>query len=293
MASLNSVFPVESNLTAEEQVPTSAAVAMRSPQPRARRTSFPTSVRPGQTPPERHKQCDVCGDESDRRHLNYGANACFSCRAFFRRVHQHAANPVLVCKWNGTCDVTVKNRRRCQKCRYDRCLSAGMRPECVLDLGQRRYRFRKALEKRAAAQSGLGEQQTQSDPPSHTNAADDSRACHSDDDERGFSVLPLRKRIKMRYLHEEEKSQNAVALKEVTPSKKVLVDQATSTEENFWFRARPTVENHQNWFREFQRQKPEPNEVESELKPRSTPNFVPATQGFVENHFIRSSHQPP
>ena len=32
--------------------------------------------------------CAVCGDVTERRHLNYGGEACFSCRAFFRRIHQ-------------------------------------------------------------------------------------------------------------------------------------------------------------------------------------------------------------
>ncbi len=32
--------------------------------------------------------------------------------------------------------------RQCQKCRYDRCLSAGMRPELVMSEEQKRVRFR-------------------------------------------------------------------------------------------------------------------------------------------------------
>jgi len=53
---------------------------------RNKRSSFPTSVAPGTLPPPLTRRCDVCGDDSDRQHLNYGANACFSCRAFFRYV---------------------------------------------------------------------------------------------------------------------------------------------------------------------------------------------------------------
>ena len=87
--------------------------------------------------------CSVCGDVTERRHLNYGGEACFSCRAFFRRIHQKSSPPSLECKQGGGCVVTPGNRRRCQKCRYERCLMAGMRPECVMDEQQRRNRSTK------------------------------------------------------------------------------------------------------------------------------------------------------
>ena len=88
-----------------------------------RRHNFPTSVAPGTVPPRKHLACDVCGEEADRPHLNYGANACFSCRAFFRRAHNDGSmeRPQFVCKSGGGCDITPKNRRRCQKCRYVGC----------------------------------------------------------------------------------------------------------------------------------------------------------------------------
>ncbi len=87
--------------------------------------------------------CGVCGDVTERRHLNYGGEACFSCRAFFRRIHQKLAPPAFECKQGGGCSVNPSTRRRCQKCRYDRCIMAGMRPECVMDEHQRRNRSTK------------------------------------------------------------------------------------------------------------------------------------------------------
>ncbi len=33
----------------------------------------------------RSKMCQICGADAESYHLNYGAAACLSCRAFFRR----------------------------------------------------------------------------------------------------------------------------------------------------------------------------------------------------------------
>ncbi len=46
-------------------------------------------------------------------------------------------------KWNlFSCVITVSNRRRCQLCRYKRCLKAGMNPDAVLTEEERLLRFR-------------------------------------------------------------------------------------------------------------------------------------------------------
>ncbi len=93
---------------------------------------------------------------TERRHLNYGADACFSCRAFFRRTHQKRQPPSFECKSGGDCEVTARTRRRCQSCRYDRCLRAGMRPEFVMDEEQRRVRMEKCRRKREERRGGGG-----------------------------------------------------------------------------------------------------------------------------------------
>ena len=81
--------------------------------------------------------------------MSYGCRACFSCKAFFRRAHAHTKTPSFVCKNQDQCEVTVKTKRSCQKCRYALCIGSGMKPELVLTKDQITSRFRKALKKKA------------------------------------------------------------------------------------------------------------------------------------------------
>ena len=97
--------------------------------------------------------CAVCQVISDNHHIHYGALACFSCRAFFRRAHSKGTDdPGYKCKKEGKCDVADKNRKKCQRCRYEKCLEAGMKPNQVLNAEQKKVRFRKMLEKKGSAQ---------------------------------------------------------------------------------------------------------------------------------------------
>ena len=99
--------------------------------------------------------CPICKDVSDQpQQLHYGGRACFSCRAFFRRAHQKTKHPDFFCKKGNACEVTVKTRRRCQKCRYVLALKAGMQPEAVLTEDQKKVRFRNAIEKKATKAPG-------------------------------------------------------------------------------------------------------------------------------------------
>ena len=112
------------------------------------------------------KICYVCTEEAKpgQEHLrNYGGIVCYSCRAFWRRSHQKTRNPNFACKKGGNCVITIKTRRRCQKCRYNRCLQTGMNPDAVLDDDQKKIRFRKLLLKRqkllGSTQAGSAELQ--------------------------------------------------------------------------------------------------------------------------------------
>jgi len=76
--------------------------------------------------------CNICGDIAGN-HSYYGAQACNSCRAFFRRAVQTEYNLAYFCMKNRNCEITKKSRKKCQFCRYQACLTAGMRTSWVLN----------------------------------------------------------------------------------------------------------------------------------------------------------------
>ncbi len=100
---------------------------------------------------KRSRICQVCEGPAETFHLNYGASACFSCRAFFRRAIQQKKWDRFVCRGNDNpaapCAITAKTRRRCQKCRYEKCVSAGMKADCVLNDDGKRNRFKKMFQR--------------------------------------------------------------------------------------------------------------------------------------------------
>ena len=101
--------------------------------------------------------CGICNADPQTKYLNYGAHSCFSCRAFFRRALQKTRAPTFTCQRGGRCEMNAETRRRCQRCRYDGCIRAGMVPELVLNPEQRLERFQAKVAKAvAAAGSGDG-----------------------------------------------------------------------------------------------------------------------------------------
>ncbi len=101
------------------------------------------------------EKCRVCLEPA-AKHIHYGAVTCFSCRAFFRRSVQQTNTRAYNCRKSGNCEITLKTRKNCQKCRYEKCVAIGMKTSWVLSEDERRRRFRKSREKKQLAATGPG-----------------------------------------------------------------------------------------------------------------------------------------
>ncbi|XP_030626174.1 steroidogenic factor 1a [Chanos chanos] len=71
--------------------------------------------------------CPVCGDKVSGYH--YGLLTCESCKGFFKRTVQN--NKTYTCSQNQDCGIDKTQRKRCPFCRFQKCLSVGMRLEAV------------------------------------------------------------------------------------------------------------------------------------------------------------------
>lgn len=71
--------------------------------------------------------CVVCGDRSSGRH--YKVSSCEGCKGFFKRSVRR--NLAYTCRGAQNCIIDRNNRNRCQYCRYQKCIQAGMRTEAV------------------------------------------------------------------------------------------------------------------------------------------------------------------
>ena len=72
-------------------------------------------------------ECAVCGDHAACQH--YGVRTCEGCKGFFKRTVQK--NAKYVCLADKSCPVDKRRRNRCQFCRFQKCLAAGMIKEVV------------------------------------------------------------------------------------------------------------------------------------------------------------------
>ncbi|EDO42315.1 predicted protein [Nematostella vectensis] len=71
--------------------------------------------------------CAVCGDKSTGKH--YGVSTCEGCKSFFKRTVRNNTN--YTCRGQNTCAIDRNSRSRCPSCRFQKCLSTGMKKEAV------------------------------------------------------------------------------------------------------------------------------------------------------------------
>ncbi|XP_049601628.1 nuclear receptor subfamily 5, group A, member 5 [Syngnathus scovelli] len=77
--------------------------------------------------PEPGEGCPVCGDKISGYH--YGLLTCESCKGFFKRSVQN--NKHYTCAEGQSCPMNVAQRKRCPSCRFQKCLTVGMKTEAV------------------------------------------------------------------------------------------------------------------------------------------------------------------
>ena len=77
--------------------------------------------------------CAICGDKASGKH--YGVHSCEGCKGFFKRTVRK--DLTYTCRDNRDCTIDKRQRNRCQYCRYQKCLSAGMKREAVQEERQK------------------------------------------------------------------------------------------------------------------------------------------------------------
>ncbi|XP_030748909.1 ecdysone receptor-like [Sitophilus oryzae] len=125
----------------------------------------------GPTPRQQEELCLVCGDRASGYH--YNALTCEGCKGFFRR--SITKNAVYQCKYGNNCDIDMYMRRKCQECRLKKCLTVGMRPECVVPEVQCAV---KRKEKKALKEKDKPNSTTNGSPPSVIKS--EPEACSSE-----------------------------------------------------------------------------------------------------------------
>lgn len=68
--------------------------------------------------------CDICSDTASG--VYFGVVACHGCRAFFRRTVANGDAERFRCQNTSKCVVNKNVRNACRRCRFDKCLQAGM-----------------------------------------------------------------------------------------------------------------------------------------------------------------------
>ncbi|XP_066986888.1 thyroid hormone receptor alpha-like isoform X2 [Macrobrachium rosenbergii] len=129
-----------------------------------------------------HKVCSVCLRSAKSSH--FGALCCDPCRAFFRRSVQNNLWETFICFKDGCCDIT-QNRRSCQRCRFKKCLGAGMDKSLVMTEEERKALMNRKIERRKQIalehqRYGAASQQTCFDTQQELNDASGHTRDHED-----------------------------------------------------------------------------------------------------------------
>ncbi|XP_063172716.1 nuclear receptor subfamily 1 group I member 3 [Candoia aspera] len=82
----------------------------------------------GPDPEAEEKTCAVCGDQASGYHFH--VMTCEGCKGFFRRTVLKGIQ--FTCPFTQSCLITKAKRRQCQACRYQKCLSVGMRKDMIM-----------------------------------------------------------------------------------------------------------------------------------------------------------------
>ena len=77
------------------------------------------------------RACLICGDRATG--LHYGIVSCEGCKGFFKR--SICNKRVYKCTRNGQCEMSRKQRNRCQYCRLRKCLQVGMNRKAIREDG--------------------------------------------------------------------------------------------------------------------------------------------------------------
>uniref|UniRef100_A0A1I7TPX4 Nuclear receptor domain-containing protein n=1 Tax=Caenorhabditis tropicalis TaxID=1561998 RepID=A0A1I7TPX4_9PELO len=80
--------------------------------------------------PKRFEPCKVCNSPGNGFH--FGVEACRGCTSFFRR--SIVQDKHYICYEDANCDignVEIEMAQKCRKCRFEKCLVAGMKKELV------------------------------------------------------------------------------------------------------------------------------------------------------------------
>ncbi|XP_063699236.1 protein ultraspiracle homolog [Culicoides brevitarsis] len=72
-------------------------------------------------------ECQICGDRASGKH--YGVYSCEGCKGFFKRTVRK--DLTYACREQKNCIIDKRQRNRCQYCRYQKCLTCGMKREAV------------------------------------------------------------------------------------------------------------------------------------------------------------------